>query len=182
MSEKLGESYYRKAKIIEFTQKYLGCNITADQEDRGYSLTYQENDDIAFSFILNKEDIKNSIILSQNLDFPEYIFEGNQTKNRRILGEGKIYEINKKNNEENFKKVFSSILIIIYFLKFQENDQNDLIVRVVSRRFKLSQEIKEDELVCYSLMRREGYGDLEGRTKLDKIHPHSLEKCILLID
>ena len=179
LSEKLGESFYRKAKIIEFTQEYLGCNITADQEDRGYSLTYQENDDIAFSFIMNKEDIKNSKKLSQNLDFPEYIFEGNQAKNRRILGEGKIYEINKKNNEENFKLVFTGhINYNLFPQKIQENDQSDLIVRVLSRRFKLSQEIKEDELVCCSLMRREGYGDLEGRTKLDKIHPHALVKCI----
>ena len=167
LSEKLGEKYRRQVKIFEFVENTLHCNINGDEEDRGYSITYQENDNIAFSFIMSKEDIKKTRVLSQNLDFPDYIFEGNNSRYRRIIGEGNIYLDNNivYHGQMNYN---------LFPQRIHENDPNRLIIDVEAKRFKLSQEIIEDELIRINARR---YGPFEGQRTLIT-HPHALTKCI----
>ena len=167
ISEKLGESYRRKSKMFKFIKNTLHCNINFDEEDRGYSVTYQENDNVSFSFIMNKEDITKSRALSQNLDFPDFIFEENNAKNRKIFGEGNIY----LDNNIVYK---GKINYNLFPQEIQENDNNRLIIDVEAKRFKLSQEIKEDELIRLNVRRN---GPFEGQ-KILTSHPHALTKSL----
>ena len=167
ISEKLGLYYKRMGNIKEFVERVLHCNINSDVEEKGYSLTYQENGNVAFSFIMNKEDLKKSKILSQNMDFPEYIFEGNLAQSRRIIGDGNIYF------GDNI--VYRGKINYNLFPQFvQEKNDNDLIIRVEAKRFKLSQEINEDELVNINVLKK---GPFKGQLK-KSTHPHALTKCI----
>ena len=165
LSEKLGEFFKRKAKIYEFIENTLHCNLNADEEDKGYMLNYKEYDNVAFSFIMNREDSTKSRILSQNLDFPEFIFEGPNYKRSRIIGNGNIY----LNNNIVFNGKINYNLFPQYV---KENNSNRLIIDVESKRFKLSQEISEDELVNINVRR---VGPFEGQ--INTGHPHALTKC-----
>ena len=168
IDEKLGEAQRRKEEAINFLKNTLNCNINGDEEDRGYSLSYQENDNIAFSFVVNKEDISKSIVLSRNLDFPEFYFQGNHASYRRVLGEGKIYL--------NNRKVYQGhINYNLFPQKIQENDdENELIIDYVNKRFKLSQEIDDNELTNLNVRKK---GPFEGQLRLTT-HVHALTKCI----
>ena len=115
---------------------------------------------------MNREDSTKSRILSPNLDFPEFIFEGPNYKTSRILGNGNIYQ----NNNIVFQGRINYNLFPQYV---QENNTNRLIIDVESKRFKLSQEISEDELVNINVRR---VGPFEGQ--ITTAHPYALSKCI----
>ena len=115
---------------------------------------------------MNREDSTKSRILSQKLDFPEFIFEGPNYKRSRILGNGNIYQ----NNNIVFQGRINYNLFPQYV---QENNTNRLIIDVESKRFTLSQEISEDELVNINVRR---VGPFEGQ--ITTAHPHALTKCI----
>lgn len=165
LSEKLGETYQRKANIYKFIEDVLHCSINQEEEDRGYSVAYQENDNVNFSFIIDKENSTRIRILSQNLDFPEFIFEGRTARKSRIFGVGNIYSQN--------ALVYHGQINYNLFPQFvQEDNNNRLIIDVEAKRFKLSQEISE-ELVDINIRR---VGPFEGQ--IVKItHPHALTKC-----
>ena len=169
-SEKLGIYHERKGNLHAFIEKTLHLNINGDEEDRGYTVTYHENDNVSFSFIIDKEDSKNIRILSQNLDSPEFIFEGTNSRSNRIFGEGKIY----LNNNLYYTGQINYNLFPQYV--HENNINNRLIFDVVSKRFKLSQEIQEDELININ-QRREG--PFEGQV-IKPTHHHPLTKCITL--
>lgn len=167
LSKKLGLYYKRKANIMEWIERVLHCNINQDAEDKGFSLSYQENGNVAFSYIMNKEDLRSSRILSQNLDFPEFIFEGNLHSSRKIIGDGNIYL------GDNI--VYHGQINYNLFPQFvQENNMNRLIIDVEAKRFKLSQEINENELINITVRRE---GPFLGQIKKDT-HIHALSKCI----
>ena len=41
INEKLGDFYRRKAKIINFIENELHCNVNFDEEDRGFTVSYE---------------------------------------------------------------------------------------------------------------------------------------------
>lgn len=169
LSEKLGEKYQRKAKLYEFIENVLNYKINQEEEDRGYTITYQENDNVAFSYIIDNADSTRTRILSQNLDFPEYIFEGNTARRSRIFGEGSIYLGN--------DLVYSGKINYNLFPQYvQENNNNRLIMDVEAKRFKLSQEIIEDELINMNIRR---VGPFQGQI-VKQTHHHALTKCTTL--
>ena len=173
LSQKLGEFYERKARMENVIRQKLKVETNEDLEDRGYSLEYKENENIAFSFVINENDIKESSILSQNIDCPEFFFEGTHSRYERIIGDGKIYQF--KNNKE-VKEVYRGKINHNLFPQFiQEDDKNELIVEVESRRFQLSQEINENEDQMTLNIRRKG--PFKGQLKL-KSHAHYLTNCI----
>lgn len=166
LSEKLGEFYQRKANTCEFIKKTYGFNINAEEEDKGYRIDYQENDNIAFTYILNKEDYTKIKILSQNLDFQELIFEGNKASSGRIVDQGKVY----RGNELVYQGKINYNLIPQFV---SEDNNNRLIVEVTEKRLKFSQDIKEDALINMNV-RIEGPFDFQLKLPT---HPHGLTLC-----
>ena len=167
LSEKLGETYQRKAKMYDFIKNVLHLDINQEEEDRGYTVSYQENENVSFTFIVDREDSTRVRFLSQNLDFPEYIFEGGASRRSRILGEGNIYSGNNLvyHGQINYNLFPQSV---------QENNNNRLIIDVVAKRFKLSQELNEEEFLNLNVRRS---GPFEGQI-MKSTHSHALTKCI----
>ena len=101
------------------------------------------------------------------MDFPEFIFQGSHESKRRIIGNGKIYSNNNIIYEGNINyNLFPQFI--------DESNNNRLIIDIESKRFNLSQEIGNVELVNVNVRRE---GPFEGQTKVDK-HNHYLTKCI----
>ena len=169
LSEKLGERYQRQANLITFIENKYHININHEEEDRGFTITYKENDNVSFSFIIDDSDSTRNRVFSQNLDFQEFIFEGSTLARNRILGEGNIY----LNNELVYTGKINYNLFPQYV---QENNNNRLIMDVESKRFTLSQEINEDELITINQRRA---GPFEGQL-VKQTHNHALTKCLTL--
>ena len=56
ISEKLGEFHRRKADTCEYLKHIFPYwNLNSD-DDRGYSLIYNEDNNVAFSILMSKED------------------------------------------------------------------------------------------------------------------------------
>ncbi len=118
-------------------------NVNSDEEDKGFRVSYEENNNVGFSFIINKKILR---ILSQNLDFPEFIFQGTNQTRKRIIGNGKIYSKNEVIYEGNINyNLFPQFI--------DESNNNWLIIDVESNRFKLSQELENVELVNVNVRR-----------------------------
>ena len=168
ISKKLGEYYERKANLYEIAKDIIGCDINAEEEDKGFSLIYQENDNVAFSFVIDKENMEKNKLFSQNKDFPEYTFVGNVANCRKIINNGNIYR--------GKELVYTGKINFNLFPQFiQEDNNNTLIAELEDKRFRLSNEIKEDELVRINISNRAN--SFKGQlTKLT--HPHALTKCI----
>lgn len=54
ISEKLGEYFKHKAQMHDFIENTLHLNIKEDEEGNGYSLNYKEDENVAFSFVMNR--------------------------------------------------------------------------------------------------------------------------------
>ena len=167
ISEKLGEFHRRKADTCEYLKHIFPYwNLNSD-DDRGYSLNYKEDNNVAFSILMSKEDTTKTRVLSQNLYFPQYIFEGNAAYSNKVIGEGKIYY---KNNVV-YK---GQINYNLFPQEIREDNNNDLIIKVEQKRFKLSEELPEESLIRLDTRR---IGPFKGQiTK--PTHPHHLTKCI----
>ena len=164
INEKLGELYNRNSRMINFISKVLEKNIILDeQEEKGYSLDYREDDNVCFSVVVNREDTEDIFFVSKFLDNSEITFVGYNAYNRRIVNKGFIY----KDNELVFGGNINYNLFP-YYLK--ESDENKLIFEVCSKRFALSNEIPENELLNINIKQ---LGPFEGQ-KEDKQHSHYL--------
>ena len=167
ISEKLGEYFKHKAQIHDFIENTLHLNIKEDEEGNGYSLNYKEDENVAFSFVMNRQDTSKTRMLSQNLYFPEYIFEGNRANSNRIISQGFIY------NNNNIVYT-GQINYNLFPQNINENNNNRLIIDVEAKRFQLSEEIGENELVNLN-QRREG--PFSGQIQKPS-HSHYLTECI----
>ena len=168
LNEKLGDFYRRKSKIYNFISNNLHINMNAPPEERGYSVEYKEFGDLSFTFIMNTRNLK-KIFLSQNLDYPEFVFKGENEYNHRIMGEGSIYTLESLER----KPIYNGKIILNSFPQnIRENDNNQLVVDVTMKRFNLAE---LDTLIRLNISE---YGPFEGERFWRTLHPHRFIKCL----
>ena len=121
LTEKLGEYYHRKSKIYDFIKNKLHINIISDQEEKGFNVRYEEYGNLGFTFITNTNNINNILYLSQNLEYPNYVFKGTVYHNYRINGNGSIFALNSNTDQP----IYNGNINFNLFPQFVDENNNN---------------------------------------------------------
>lgn len=169
LTEKLGKLYNRKTMIESFISNVLNINIISEQESNGYYINFKEYGNVDYSFLTNKEKLKNIIDYvsqKQNLEYPEYVFKGTKY---RITRDGCIYYLNSSNSRHILLGKINYNLFPQFIQERYNN--NHLIVDVNRCRYDI------EELKDLTVLNIRNIGPFEGQRRFG-CHFHYLTKCI----
>ena len=164
LNEKLGEYYSRKKNLNKLINNIY--NIKPELDNKGFSICYRQDECIFSAFILDDNNPKKIISLSQNYEYPEYIFTGKKSYNGRIIGESTVYRYDGK----NFDEIYFGEINHNTFPQFVVGDKSKIRCEAMDNRFELTGE-NLARIVCRKL------GRFEGQKKIRQ-HPHNLTHLI----
>ena len=164
LNEKLGEYYSRKKNLNNLINQIY--NIKPELDNNGFSIVYRQDECTCSIFIIDENNPKKIFSLSQNSEYPEYIFTGENSYKGRIIGKSTVYSFDGK----EFDKVYFGEINHNTFPQYVAGDDSKIRLKALEKRYELTGETLV-RAVCQKLGRFEGQENI-------KCHPHNLTNLI----
>ena len=168
LNEKLGEYYSRKKNLNNLINNIY--NIKPELDNKGFSICYRQDECTFSAFIIDENNPKKIFSLSQNNEYPEYIFTGENSYKGRIIGGSTVYCFDGKNFDKVYFGEINHNTFPQYDVKNKDKNKDKIRIKALENRLELTGE-------TLARVTFEKLGRYEGQEKI-RSHPHNLTYLI----